>query len=420
MQRDERVNIVILDACRDNPFAAQLAAKSRAVTRGLTAIETQSASGILIAFATDPRATALDGERDGNSPFTSALLKHIETPEVSITTVMDRVRADVWETTNKKQKPWTNSSIIGEFKMNPTLKLAAVDAGVAATKTIDAPCRCRRCLPLLRSIAPRSTSRPGKSPSAAIQPPITAPISTPSRRASSRPSPATVSPASKRRSLRAVSAPPPGVTDEALKKEIGTAQTETAMKLDAKGRRECRPACASAASSRQGCRRLRAEPSQGDPGLAEVAQHPGDRLPDRDAGERAPRPERPLSGCPRRGEGRGREEAQHQTAGEGAGPPNVSSYDGEMYQRDLARERGQAYQGTPRHRVRARPAPAIRAASGLVKAMPVTAPARRSRRDRRRRARWRDRRRFPPRRTVPGSHRPKVGPLGRPSSFQPS
>ena len=86
MQRDERVNIVILDACRDNPFAAQLAARSRAVTRGLTPIETQSASGILIAFATDPRATALDGERDGHSPFTDALLKHIETPEVSITT----------------------------------------------------------------------------------------------------------------------------------------------------------------------------------------------------------------------------------------------------------------------------------------------------------------------------------------------
>lgn len=127
MQRDERVNIVILDACRDNPFVSQLAGRSRAVSRGLTAIETQSASGILIAFATDPRAVALDGERDGNSPFTSALLRHIETPDVSITTVMDRVRADVWEATNKKQKPWTNSSIIGEFKMNPTLKLAAVD-----------------------------------------------------------------------------------------------------------------------------------------------------------------------------------------------------------------------------------------------------------------------------------------------------
>lgn len=132
MQRDERVNIVILDACRDNPFAAQLAGRSRSVARGLTAIETQSASGILIAFATDPRAVALDGESGGNSPFTAALLRHIETPDVSITTVMDRVRADVWEATNKKQKPWTNSSIIGEFKMNPTLKLAAVDPAVGA------------------------------------------------------------------------------------------------------------------------------------------------------------------------------------------------------------------------------------------------------------------------------------------------
>lgn len=130
MQRDERVNIVILDACRDNPFAGQLAARSRAVTRGLLPIETQSASGILIAFATDPRSVALDGDRDGNSPFTTALLRHIETPDVSITTVMDRVRADVWEATNKKQKPWTNSSIIGEFKMNPTLKLAAADPSV--------------------------------------------------------------------------------------------------------------------------------------------------------------------------------------------------------------------------------------------------------------------------------------------------
>ncbi|MDP3602718.1 MAG: caspase family protein [Bosea sp. (in: a-proteobacteria)] len=142
MQRDERVNVLILDACRDNPFTTQLAARSRSVSRGLTAIETQSASGILIAFATDPRATALDGEKDGNSPFTSALLKHIETPEVSITTVMDRVRADVWESTGKKQKPWTNSSIIGEFKLNPTLKLAAVDPSVtikAIDGTVPAP-----------------------------------------------------------------------------------------------------------------------------------------------------------------------------------------------------------------------------------------------------------------------------------------
>ena len=185
MQRD--VNVLILDACRDNPFATQLAAKSRSVARGLTAIETQSASGILIAFATDPRSTALDGEKDGNSPFTAALLKHIETPEVSITTVMDRVRADVWESTGKKQKPWTNSSIIGEFKLNPTLKLAAVDPSVTI-KAIDG------AVPVPAAPAPvglRWMSVCGRRPSAATPRATTRLISTPSPTGSSPLSPRT-------------------------------------------------------------------------------------------------------------------------------------------------------------------------------------------------------------------------------------
>lgn len=239
MQRDERVNIVILDACRDNPFAAQLAAKSRAVTRGLTAIETQSASGILIAFATDPRATALDGERDGNSPFTSALLKHIETPEVSITTVMDRVRADVWETTGKKQKPWTNSSIIGEFKMNPTLKLASVDASAAATKTIDAavPVPAMPAAPSLDraqldvktwEVAERGNSLADYRAYLEAFPSGQFATFARNRLASLE----AAKPAASATEM------PPGVTDEALKKEVGTVQTETAMKLQAKDRRE--------------------------------------------------------------------------------------------------------------------------------------------------------------------------------------
>ncbi len=125
MQREERVNILILDACRDNPFAKELArsvgkTRSTSISTGLTAIDTQASSGILIAFATDPRSVALDGSRGANSPFTSALLKHLETPGVSISTVMDRVREDVWTETGKKQKPWVNTSIIGEFMLNPS------------------------------------------------------------------------------------------------------------------------------------------------------------------------------------------------------------------------------------------------------------------------------------------------------------
>ncbi|GJD98790.1 caspase family protein [Methylobacterium isbiliense] len=123
MQREDRVNLVILDACRDNPFAKELArsikSRSVAVRSGLSEIAVNSAAGTLIAFATDPEKTALDGTGGRNSPFTAALLKHLETPGVSISTVMDRVREEVWRSTGEKQRPWVNTSIIGEFYLNP-------------------------------------------------------------------------------------------------------------------------------------------------------------------------------------------------------------------------------------------------------------------------------------------------------------
>ncbi|WP_376989194.1 caspase family protein [Bosea sp. R86505] len=247
MQRDERVNVLILDACRDNPFATQLAARSRSVARGLTAIETQSASGILIAFATDPRATALDGEKDGNSPFTAALLKHIETPEVSITTVMDRVRADVWELTGKKQKPWTNSSIIGEFKLNPTLKLAAVDPSVTI-KAIDG------AVPVPAAPAPVGldrvqmdirmweTAERGNTPGdykAYLDAFPTGQFAAFAKNRLARLEPAAPAvaalPAVSATSRDTQSAVP---DDTALKSEAATAQTEAALKLQAKDRRE--------------------------------------------------------------------------------------------------------------------------------------------------------------------------------------
>ena len=351
MQRDERVNIVILDACRDNPFAAQLAAKSRAVTRGLTAIETQSASGILIAFATDPRATALDGERDGNSPFTSALLKHIETPEVSITTVMDRVRADVWETTGKKQKPWTNSSIIGEFKMNPTLKLASVDPGVAATKTIDAavPMPAMPAAPSLdrAQIDIKTWEVAERGNSAADYRAYLDAFPSGQFATFARNRLASVDAAKPASGFLAT---PPGVNDEALKKEIGTAQTETAMKLDNAGRREVQT-------------RLRVSGFQ--PGKAATNFGPSQRKAIQAWQKSRSIPETGFLTAMQVSALRSQSETAYQavlaeekaaaekkrstkTAGEGkAATRNVNSFEGdEMYRRDLARERGQAYQGT--------------------------------------------------------------------------
>ena len=349
MQRDERVNILILDACRDNPFASQLAAKSRAVTRGLTAIETQSASGILIAFATDPRATALDGERDGNSPFTAALLKHIETPEVSITTVMDRVRADVWETTGKKQKPWTNSSIIGEFKLNPTLKLASVDPGVAATKAIDAavPMPVMPAAPSLGraqldvktwEVAERGNSAADYQAYLDAFPSGQFATFARNRLASLEAAKPAASPV----------AVPAGVTDEALKKEIGTAQTETAMKLSAKDRRELQVRLR-ASGFQPGKLAANFGPSQrkalqewqkarGIPvtGFLTAMQATALRAQSEEAYQRVLADEAKAAA-----------ERKSKTAErKGAGTRNVTYEGEEMYQRDLARERGVAHQGS--------------------------------------------------------------------------
>lgn len=122
MKREDRVNVVILDACRDNPFAAALAKnKTRALVgeRGLSRIDGDLARGTLIAFASDPKSVALDGPSGQHSPFTAAFLAHVEDPGISIDTVMTRVRAEVWEKTHHSQLPWVNTSIIGEYVLNP-------------------------------------------------------------------------------------------------------------------------------------------------------------------------------------------------------------------------------------------------------------------------------------------------------------
>ena len=122
MKREDRVNVVVLDACRDNPFAAALARnKTRAIVgeRGLSRIESDLARGTLIAFASDPKSTALDGPPGEHSPFTAAFLSHVFDQGVSIDTVMSRVRTEVWEKTHHNQLPWVNTSLIGDYALSP-------------------------------------------------------------------------------------------------------------------------------------------------------------------------------------------------------------------------------------------------------------------------------------------------------------
>src|SRR5690348_13687071 len=83
---DAKVKLVFLDACRDNPFAAKIKSnsptRSVAVQQGLA--EMKSGEGTLIAFATGPGQTALDGQEGTNSPFTRALVAHVTAPGVEI------------------------------------------------------------------------------------------------------------------------------------------------------------------------------------------------------------------------------------------------------------------------------------------------------------------------------------------------
>jgi hypothetical protein len=118
---DAKVKLVFLDACRDNPFAARLrslnTARSVNVQSGLA--EMKSGEGTLIAFATGPGQTALDGQEGTNSPFTRALMANIAKPGVEIQEAMTRVRAQVNEETNKGQLPWGHTNLIGSVYLNP-------------------------------------------------------------------------------------------------------------------------------------------------------------------------------------------------------------------------------------------------------------------------------------------------------------
>src|SRR6202521_3189411 len=131
---DAKVKLVFLDACRDNPFAAKIrsarATRSVSVASGLA--EMKSGEGTLIAFATGPGQTALDGEAGTNSPFTRALLANIATPGAEIQQAMTKVRAQVNEETNKGQLPWGHTNLIGTVYLNPTAAPAAA-AGPASS-----------------------------------------------------------------------------------------------------------------------------------------------------------------------------------------------------------------------------------------------------------------------------------------------
>ena len=110
----KRLRLVILDACRDNPFANTMkrSVASRAIGRGLAKIE-PTMSDTLVAFAAKAGAVASDGDGN-NSPFASALVKYIAEPGLDLRIAFGRVRDDVLKSTGNRQEPFVYGSLGGQ------------------------------------------------------------------------------------------------------------------------------------------------------------------------------------------------------------------------------------------------------------------------------------------------------------------
>ena len=109
-----RLRLVILDACRDNPFAKSMkrTLASRGIGQGLGKIE-PSSPNMLIAYSAKAGSTALDGDAK-NSPFTLALAKHLTTPGLDVRRAFGFVRDEVLKTTGNKQEPFVYGSLGGD------------------------------------------------------------------------------------------------------------------------------------------------------------------------------------------------------------------------------------------------------------------------------------------------------------------
>jgi hypothetical protein len=108
----KRLRLVLLDACRDNPFVKQMrrSVASRSIGRGLAQMEPEA--GTLVVYAAKHGQVALDGD-EGNSPFVTALISRMKTPGLEVRRLFDLVRDDVMSSTNRRQQPFSYGSVSG-------------------------------------------------------------------------------------------------------------------------------------------------------------------------------------------------------------------------------------------------------------------------------------------------------------------
>ena len=127
-----KFNFIILDACRDNPFAASFKVSSQGLA------QMSSPTGTLIAYATAPGSVAADGF-GRNGIYTKHILQNIRLPDIPVEIMFKRVREGVERETRRLQTPWDSSSLKGDFVFNATgaTKAAAAPAGPSADVTLQ-------------------------------------------------------------------------------------------------------------------------------------------------------------------------------------------------------------------------------------------------------------------------------------------
>lgn len=140
--RSNGASLVFLDACRDNPMAQKLAQVQGMSTRSLgtrglapVAFERLGTTGSVIAYATEPGQVAMDGDGD-NSPFTTAVLRHIGTANADFASLTSLITRDVLDMTGGEQRPRFDVSLTGPLILN---RVDTVTTAAATTAITPAP-----------------------------------------------------------------------------------------------------------------------------------------------------------------------------------------------------------------------------------------------------------------------------------------
>jgi uncharacterized caspase-like protein len=156
-----KLRLIILDACRDNPFVRTVrrTSETRSIGRGLAKIEPTS-SNTLIAYAAKAGSTAADGDAE-HSPFAAALLKNLTTPGLDLRIALGRVRDEVLQTTGDRQEPFVYGSLGGatvSLVPNQNVAAAPSPAAVAApVPAFDAKADARRDYELAAQVNTKET-----------------------------------------------------------------------------------------------------------------------------------------------------------------------------------------------------------------------------------------------------------------------